>query len=233
MVHSIYVSLPLICLQQTIDDVENSQVSSLGKHLCNDTDETYAKSTIKHDYHLNPEGQKILGVYWDVPSDQFLFSFEGLAVLAAEIEPTRRNVVLVVSCFYDPLGLVTPVTIRFKIFIQSLCEATVTWDQPPTGKFLHKWQLLVAELRDGKPIEIPRYYCHDIVGKLISYGLCGFCDASTSAYAAVVYVVVKSTTCGLTRFIASKTRVAPTQTQTIPRLELLSALLLARYKHYY
>ena len=55
-----------------------------------------------------------------------------------------------------------------------------------------------------------------------------FCDASTSAYAAVVYMVVKSTNGEFTRFIASKTKIAPTQTQTIPRLKLLSALLLAR-----
>ena len=63
-------------LQRMIDNAESSRSSSHEKHLCNDTDETYVKSTIKHDYHLNPGGQEILGVYWDVPSDQFLFDFE-------------------------------------------------------------------------------------------------------------------------------------------------------------
>ena len=37
-----------------------------------------------------------------------------------------------------------------------------------------------------------------------------------------------TSTGNLTRFIASKTRVAPLRKQTIPRLELLSALLLSR-----
>ena len=55
-------------------------------------------------------GHKILGVYWDVPSDQFLLNFEELAALAAKIEPTKRNGVSVVSRFYDSLGLVTPIT---------------------------------------------------------------------------------------------------------------------------
>ena len=49
-----------------------------------------------------------------------------------------------------------------------------------------------------------------------------------TAYAAVVYIVAKGSTGELVRFVTSKTRVAPTQTQTIPRLELLSTLLLAR-----
>jgi len=95
-------------------------------------------------------------------------------------------------------------------------------------KFLHKWQLLVTELQAGKCITIPRYYCYGIIEEINSYEIHGFCDASASAYAAVVYTVIRTTMGGFVRFIASKTRVAPTQTQTIPRLELLSALLLAR-----
>ena len=44
----------------------------------------------------------------------------------------------------------------------------------------------------------------------------------------LIYLVMRKTMGGFRRFIASKTRVAPMQTQSIPRLELLSALLLAR-----
>ena len=55
--------------------------------------------------------------------------------------------------------------------------------------------------------------------------LVGFCDASTKAYAATVYLRDVDNNCSL---VACKTRVAPLQTQTIPRLELLGALLLAR-----
>ena len=57
----------------------------------------------------------------------------------------------------------------------------------------------------------------------------GFSDASERAYAAVVYV--RSTYSDgqvEVRLVASKTRVAPIKRQTIPRLELLGALILAR-----
>ena len=60
------------------------------------------------------------------------------------------------------------------------------------------------------------------------YRLYGFCDASVAAYAAVIYLVEENSDDNHSTFILSKTRVAPLQMQTIPRLELLSALLLAR-----
>ena len=56
----------------------------------------------------------------------------------------------------------------------------------------------------------------------------GFCDASFGAYAAVIYLVTRTTSKSCVWFVASKTRVTPRRELTIPRLELLSALLLAR-----
>jgi hypothetical protein len=64
--------------------------------------------------------------------------------------------------------------------------------------------------------------------QVISYRLHGFCDASERAYAAVVYLVVQTDSERCVRFVASKTRVAPLRELSIPRLELLSSLLLAR-----
>ena len=87
---------------------------------------------------------------------------------------------------------------------------------------------LVADLRNSQPLSIPRYYCHGMKENVLSHSLCGFCDASTTAYAAVVYLVMKTPEDIFTQFLACKTRVAPLQTITIPRLELLSALLLSR-----
>ena len=53
-------------------------------------------------------------------------------------------------------------------------------------------------------------------------------DASSTAYAAVVFLLMKNGELYSSRLIASKTRVAPLQQQTTPRLELLGTLLLAR-----
>ena len=60
------------------------------------------------------------------------------------------------------------------------------------------------------------------------YELCGFCDASLKAYAAVVYLQREGETGCNVDFVASKRQVAPLKRQTIPRLEPLFALVLAR-----
>ena len=58
--------------------------------------------------------------------------------------------------------------------------------------------------------------------------LYGFSDASITAYAAVVYNVETSDGQKTTSFVESRTRVAPLKSQTIPCLELMASLLLAR-----
>ena len=65
-------------------------------------------------------------------------------------------------------------------------------------------------------------------GDISSYQLCGYCDASLTAYAAVVNLGIQTSEGYYVRFVMAKTRVAPLKKQLIPRLELLSALLLLR-----
>lgn len=55
-------------------------------------------------------------------------------------EPTKRKIVSLVGRFYDPLGLIQPVIVMFKIFIQELCHAGVSWDEPINEELLERWQ---------------------------------------------------------------------------------------------
>ena len=144
-----------------------------------------------------------------------------------KLQPTRRNAVRLIGRFYDPIGFLAPVIIKYKILLQKLCQTKVGWDSELPEVLLKEWNSLLTELREATPISIPRRYDYS-VEQACSYSLCGFCDASIVAYAAVVYLIVESEVARKVVFIASKTRVAPLKTQTIPRLELLSALLLSR-----
>ncbi len=93
---------------------------------------------------------------------------------------------------------------------------------------VEEWKQLISGLEVPSPIVLPRNYISDVSENISSVTLVRFCDASTQAYAAVVYIQFKTGLQHITRFVASKSRVAPLQTQTIPRLELLSALLLSK-----
>ena len=158
----------------------------------------------------------------------FCLSLVIYLILLVYSKPTKRLVVSTVGRFYDPLGFIQPVIIKYKVFIQELCRKKMLWDEPLEGILLERWQSLVISLRECQPIQIPRCYIplHTNFGG--TYSLYGFCDASTVAYAGVVYLSWRNGSEHTTKLVACKTRVAPLQSQTIPRLELLGALLLAR-----
>ena len=162
--------------------------------------------------------QKALGMVWNVSSDELIIDLSVIYEEAVSIQPTKRNIVSVVSKVYDPLGLVSPVVISFKILFQELCRCKVEWDEALSEALRSKWELLLEGLRAAH-LRVPRC-C--LSGSGSTLRLVGFCDASTKAYAAVVYLVSER------MLMASKTRVAPLKPQTVSRLELLGALLLAR-----
>ena len=175
---------------------------------------------------MNPETAKVLGIQWNVCLDQLEFDMGEVARAMEELEPSKRNLVSIAARFFDPLGVVSPVSVLFKIFCQQLCVAKVGWDQPLTDQTLVRWKQLLAMLKGAKTITVPRcVYCSMSLGRA---RLVGFCDASAKAYAAVVYLQLEDGESVGVRFLASKTRVTPVSGTTIPRLELLSALLLAK-----
>lgn len=102
------------------------------------------------------------------------------------------------------------------------------WDSPLPDYLVKEWKELVFVLSGGVPINMPRSYFNDVKEDPTSITLCGFCDASKHAYTAVVYLKAGTDTGASFKFVVSKTRVAPLQTQSIPRLELLSAFLLSK-----
>lgn len=89
-----------------------------------------------------------------------------------------------------------------------------------------EWYNFCNQLPDVKHISIPRKISPQIMQ---TQSLHGFADASTKAYAAVIYSrsVLNDGTVH-TSLILAKTRVAPVKTISVPRLELCAALLLAR-----
>ena len=193
----------------------------------NESEETYTRATLGGSQTLHSGEQKILGVRWNVNTDQFVVSLDEIARLARSLEPTKRNIVSLVGKFYDPLGILAPV-VKFKMFLQTMCEAKLEWDQPLPTELLSRWQKLSAGFLEAQTISIPRCCTEQVEGEVISYTLCGFCDASFGVYAAVVYLLMETERKYSVRFLAAKTRVSPLRRQTIPRLELLSALLPSR-----
>ena len=139
----------------------------------------------------------------------------------------KRGVAKIASRLYNPMGLATLVTVQLKILFLELCQERLDWDEPLPTTLRAKWQAQVDSLQQAPMICVPRYYFSS-QSSTGFFSLQGFCDASKVAYAAVVYLLVKSTEVCYTRLVACKTRVVPTHAQTIPRPKLLSAVLLRK-----
>ena len=129
---------------------------------------------------------------------------------------------------FDPLGITSPFVLRLKMFFIVLCTERLEWDEPLQGELNKTWKCLLEELKSMKTIQIPRcYFSQD--PSLVEVQLHAFSDASEKAYAAVLYMrATYSSGRVQTSLVTSKTRVAPIKRQTIPRLELLGATILAR-----
>ena len=175
------------------------------------------------------EVHKVLGITWDPVKDEFLFDIRPIGRQLLDLKfLTKRTIVGIAAKVYDPLGILSPVTITFKIFFQRLCKARLDWDDPLSVELREAWQSLVLEASQLDPIAIPRHLPNvsERLGENdVPAHLVGFCDASKEPYAAVVYMRVIHAEGVSVSLLASKTRVSPMKDATIPRLELSSLLL--------
>ena len=99
-------------------------------------EETYSSSTLGGAQKLCHSEQKVLGIRWNMSTDQLVINLNDIASVATSLSPTKRNIVSLVGRFYDPLGYLTPVVIQFKLFLRELCEAKIDWDQLLSGKLM-------------------------------------------------------------------------------------------------
>ena len=107
----------------------------------------------------------------------------------------------------------------------------IDWHIPLPVEFIVKWKHSLKLLAGLEPVYIMRNYLHGYQFTQSSkVELHGFCDASQKAAAAVVYLRAVLTDRILCSLVAAKTKVAPIEkkTLTIPKLELMSCLLLSR-----
>ncbi|XP_073950917.1 uncharacterized protein [Choristoneura fumiferana] len=170
------------------------------------------------------ESRKTLGLQWNPASDAFTF-INRIESQEGQGDHTKRKLLSDISKIYDPLGWLSPITIKAKILFQKTWLADMKWDEELPADILNEWRCLRDDLKNIENFSISRY-----LGNKETYQLHGFCDASEKAYACAVYAVTNNDKGEYTsRLVAAKTKVAPQNKKiSLPRLELLGSLLLAQ-----
>ncbi|XP_045541793.1 uncharacterized protein LOC106716081 isoform X1 [Papilio machaon] len=175
-------------------------------------------------FHLEENvNAKTLGLGWCNIRDTFYFDTQ-LNNTSQKI--TKRYIMSIISQIFDPLGLLSCVTITVKVLLQRLWLLQIDWDDEVPSDIRHTWQAFVSALPTLRTLRIPR---HAIGDNPIYVELHVFSDASESAYGACVFVrTVNADSTVACNLLCSKSKVAPLKSVSIPRLELCGALLGAR-----
>ena len=213
-------------VQSPVDELQTQSVQcSETKNSKESVTEPSKESTKSNEVNLDgEEGIKTLGVKWNPQSDKFSFSVKKMN---NEEALTKRTVLSRISRVFDPLGLASVITIKARVALQEIWKAKkYDWDDPLPEEICNLWHTLFRELEELNKITIPR--C------LRPYEICGpselhvFADASATAYGAVAYLLWPTSQGPKVSLIAARARVAPLRQATIPRLELMAAVVASR-----
>lgn len=116
--------------------------------------------------------------------------------------------------------------LKGKIFLQTLWNRHIEWDDEISGEDLPIWSKISSDLHKLPEVSIKRCIALSERNENICYHLLCFCDASASAYSAAVYLHQINKDSGTrSDLIFSKTRLSPMKGMTIPRLELMAVLI--------
>ena len=138
---------------------------------------------------------------------------------------TKRTTLKDVAEVFDPLGLFSPVTIQGKVLLQDLWKKRLSWDDQLNDEDCSRWRTIHSELMRITECLIPRSIAMECLQQDTRCKLLCFCDASSSAYAAAVYLHQISDGVSKCNLVFAKTRLAPVKEMTIPRLELMAVLI--------
>lgn len=180
------------------------------------------------DYPPNDESAdvRVLGLRWDVDSDTLFCAAPKIDDTA---KLTKRQVLSVTNSIYDPTGFLSPITIVGKIILQDVWQRKLTWQEelpPDLAKRFRHW---LGNLKFLPLYQLPR--CVTIDGIHGNCQLHVFSDGSQRAYAGCVFLRAErfdSPTDVKVTLLDAKARVAPIPSTSIPRLELLGALIAVR-----
>ena len=110
------------------------------------------RSTQAQQYLLGDSNDRVLGINWQVHSDEFTFDVH------LPKRPLTRSILSTVASLYNPLGFAGPVILEAKALLQQLCKQRIDWDDPIKDPDVRSWQLWQEKLLYLNNIKVPRCF---------------------------------------------------------------------------
>ncbi|XP_071948741.1 uncharacterized protein [Antedon mediterranea] len=174
---------------------------------------------------VNMDTTKFLGLEWNPRDDKLKVPVPTYCEEIGSL--TKRKCLGAANSIYDPLGLLSPVTVRAKILLRNLWGKKVDWDQEIEPGDLDEWRSFLKDVKNCEKVSIPRSVKPSKQSE--NPTLIMFSDASKEAMGTVAYIRYE-TNLGVfeSRLMAAKSRVAPVRITSIVRLELSAAVMSVR-----
>ncbi|KAJ8385589.1 hypothetical protein AAFF_G00184510 [Aldrovandia affinis] len=165
--------------------------------------------------------ERALGIQWCTESDTFQFKMQ-----PQDKPVTRQGILSVVSSIYDPLGFLPPFVLPVKLLLRDLCREKRGWDEEIRDGRAQIWRKWLADLEQLSSFHVERSIKPTGFGPTKTAQLHHFSDASENGYGTVTYILLTNTQ-GKKHisFLMGKSRVAPLKQVTIPRMELMAAVV--------
>lgn len=174
----------------------------------------------------------VLGMTWNTDDDTLGYPVKKWMTAEVSERLTKRAVLQESAKVFDPLGFLTPVTVKAKIAIQRLWKTGISWDDPLTDQEEKIWRKWLEEIKSIENIKVPRQYVAKKKHHL-NTELHIFSDASPAAYGSAAYMVISYENGDKdTVLILAKSKVSPMKEISLAKLELLGATLSARMWNY-
>ena len=138
---------------------------------------------------------------------------------------TQRNLFNLVSSIFEPLGLLSPLTIRIKKILQQIWKLGKKWDELIPVKLQNALQKNLINYFVMPEIRMPRMV-HNL-SKNPAIQLHIFVDASITAMAAASYPRTTNSQTGHQQasFFIGKCKVATIKQLSVPKMELKAAVI--------
>ena len=158
----------------------------------------------------------LLGLRWNTLDDTLGFVPKLFPSLTSSSLATKREILHDSAQIYDPLG-------RLQSRLNYCWKRKVDWDKPVDQETRDNWQHKASDIQEVTTYVYPRRYFTQPFHLITTKQIHVFADASLCAYGAVAYLIDEQR--DQTTLVV---RVAPVRSITLPKLELMAAVIVTR-----
>ncbi|XP_071952624.1 uncharacterized protein [Antedon mediterranea] len=160
---------------------------------------------------------RVLGHLWNKLDDTVTIQLDKFDEEQTPL--TKRKVSSLVARLWDPLGMLSPVSIRYKIGLQEIWAARLDWDDVFDDEQTTMWKGFIKEMNPVADLGSdeggwPRKWQTS--------------DASEAAFGSVIWLRWDTPAGVKLTYVIAKALVAPLKKRSIPRLELTAVVVMAR-----